>query len=341
MSKRIVIACDGTWNRPDELHGGRACPTNVVKLTRAIAPEGQEVFYERGVGTARFERLRGGMFGFGLSRNVRDCYRYLVEHYAPGDELYLFGFSRGAFTARSLAGFIGNSGILRPEHVARVDEAYELYRDREDPNKKPSGATARAFRAAYAHDDVPLRFVGVWDTVGALGIPLRIAALTKRWSFHDVRLGAHVETACHALSIDERRGPFEPTLWERQATAPATQTLTQVWFSGVHSDVGGGYPDSDLSDVPLRWMAERAAEAGLALNPGWEQATKPDALAQDHTSLKGFYRLMRPCVRDLTHTDGGSASKSSWRRMGELPGYHPDNLRAYLATDPPMTDVPG
>jgi uncharacterized protein (DUF2235 family) len=341
MSKRIVIACDGTWNRPDEVHHGRACPTNVVKLARAIAPEGQDVFYERGVGTARFERLRGGMFGFGLSRNIRDCYRHLAYNYDPGDELFLFGFSRGAFTARSLAGFIGNSGILRREHAGRVDEAYELYRDRDDPAKKPSGATARAFRANYSHDEVPIRFVGVWDTVGSLGIPLRVAALTKRWSFHDVRLGAHVETACHALSIDERRGPFEPTLWERQATAPKTQTLAQVWFSGVHSDVGGGYPESDLADVPLRWMAARAAAAGLVLNAGWEEATHPDALAQDHPSRKGFYRLMRPYERVLTGTDGGSAATSGWRRMGELPGYHPDNLRTYLATDPPMTEVPG
>jgi uncharacterized protein (DUF2235 family) len=341
MSKRIAIACDGTWNRPDEVHDGRACPTNVVKISRAIAPEGQEVFYERGVGTARSERLRGGMFGFGLSRNVRDCYRYLSTNYVPGDALYLFGFSRGAFTARSLAGFIGNSGILKPEHADRLDEAYELYRDREDPKKKPGGATAKAFRANYSHDEVPIRFVGVWDTVGALGIPLPVAALTKRWSFHDVRLGAHVETACHALSIDERRGPFQPTLWERQATAPKTQTLEQVWFSGVHSDVGGGYPDAGLADVPLRWMAARAAAAGLVLTPGWEQATQPDALGPDHTSFKGFYRLMRPCVRDLTHTDSGAASTSSWRRMRELPGYHPDNLRAYLATNPEMADAPG
>jgi uncharacterized protein (DUF2235 family) len=338
--KRIVMACDGTWNRPDAV-----CPTNVVKLHRAVAPVGpdgvaQRAFYEPGVGTARFERIRGGMFGFGLSRTVRDAYRLLATDYEPGDELYFFGFSRGAFTARSLAGLIGNCGILRPEHLDRLGEAYAIYRDRDDPAKKPSGDAARAFRARHCHDDVPIRFVGVWDTVGALGIPLRIAVLTKRWSFHDVRLGTHVRTACHALAIDERRGPFQPALWQRQAEAPPGQDLRQVWFSGVHSDAGGGYPDRGLGDITLLWMAEQAAAAGLALTGALTADARPDALAQQHESRKGFYRwLMRPFDRVLVGTAGGSAASSAWRRMREQPGYHPGNLRTYLATDPPLTAV--
>ena len=339
--KRIAIFCDGTWNRPDQVHGGRACPTNVVKLHRGVAERGadgveQLAFYEPGVGTGRFDRLRGGMFGVGLSANVKRCHAFLTDHYDIGDELYLFGFSRGAFTARSLAGLIGNSGIVRPEHRARLGEAYEIYRDRSDPSKKPSGQTAQEFRAARCFADVtPVRFIGVWDTVGSLGIPTRIGALTKRWSFHDVRLGMHVATACHALAIDERRGPFLPTLWEKQAGAPADQQLLQAWFAGVHSDVGGGYPDHALGDLPLQWMAKRAREAGLDVT----EDARPDALAPQHESYTSFYRLTRPRARTLVGTAGGQAAEAAWRRMQELPGYHPQNLRAYLATDPPHADV--
>lgn len=339
--KRIAIFCDGTWNRPDQVHHGVACPTNVVKLHRALpdaAADGTEqvAFYEEGVGTGRFDRLRGGMFGFGLSHNVRACHAFLTDTYNPGDALYLFGFSRGAFTARSLAGLIGNSGIVSPEHRDRLTEAYKIYQDRTDPTKKPSGDAARAFRNRYTYGEVtPIRFIGVFDTVGALGIPLRIAALTKRWSFHDVRLGTHVQTAAHALAIDERRGPFLPTLWEQQKEAPATQHLQQVWFSGVHSDVGGGYPDHGLGDLALRWMTAQANQAGLDLSP----RAQPDALAPQHESYKSFYRLTRPRARTLLNTAGGAAAESAWRRMRELPGYHPDNLRAYLATNPPHADV--
>lgn len=338
--KRIAIFCDGTWNRPDQVHHGVACPTNVVKLHRALPAIGadgldQVPFYEEGVGTGRWDHLRGGMFGLGLSANVRKCHAFLTDHYEPGDALYLLGFSRGAFTARSLAGLIGNSGIVRPEHRDRLTEAYKIYQDRSDPRQKPSGETARAFRAAYCHDDVPIRFVGVFDTVGALGIPLPIAALTKRWSFHDVRLGTHVRTAVQALAIDERRGPFLPALWEQQAEAPSTQELHQVWFSGVHSDVGGGYPDHGLADVALRWMARHATDAGLHLSP----PAQPDALAPQHESYKSFYRLTRPRARTLLGTAGGGVAESAWRRMRERPGYHPANLRAYLATDPPHVDV--
>jgi uncharacterized protein (DUF2235 family) len=338
--KRIAIFCDGTWNRPDQVHHGRACPTNVVKLHRVLPATGadgteQLPFYEPGVGTGRFERLRGGMFGFGLSANVRKCHAFLTDNYNSGDDLYLFGFSRGAFTARSLAGLIGNSGIVKPEHKDRLTEAYKIYQDRTDPTKKPSGGGAKAFRVAYCHDDVPIRFVGVFDTVGALGIPLPVAALTKRWSFHDVRLGMHVRTAAHALAIDERRAAFLPTLWEQQENSPSTQQLTQVWFSGVHSDVGGGYPDHGLGDVALRWMTEQANQAGLDVSP----PAQPDALAPQHESYKSFYRLTRPRARALLNTAGGAVAESAWRRMRERPGYHPKNLRAYLATDPPHADV--
>jgi uncharacterized protein (DUF2235 family) len=350
MTKRIVIACDGTWNRPDQVHDGQVSPTNVVKIALAVAPEGQQVFYERGVGTGRLDRIRGGAFGVGLSRNVRSAYRFLCQCYEPEDELFLFGFSRGAFTARSLAGLIGNCGILRPEHLDRVGDAYDLYKARAAPTK-PTGIEARLFRRSYAHEDTtPIAFIGVWDTVGALGIPLSIPILTKRWSFHDVQLGTHVQTAIHALAIDERRRPFVPTLWTQQPEAPATQTLEQVWFTGVHSDVGGGYPDPRLADIPLLWMAARARAAGLVLKEGWftptdapdqerrhaGQDVRPDALGERHDSFGGAYRVLGPGVRDLRPTERGAVASSAVRRVAEDPReYDPDNLRRYREAQPP------
>jgi uncharacterized protein (DUF2235 family) len=272
--KRLVVCCDGTWNKPDQLDDGLAAPTNVSKLALAVArrDEGgveQEVRYVRGVGTRRFERIRGGAFGFGLSRNVREAYRFLVGNYEPGDELFFFGFSRGAFTARSTAGLVRNAGILRPEHADRVEEAYKLYRARGE-SKRPNGDEALAFRSTYSHPDADIHFIGVWDTVGSLGIPIdgfRLPLLTKRWSFHDTTLSSRVRHAHHAIAIDERRGPFKPTLWERQAHAEG-QKLEQVFFAGVHCDVGGGYSDPALGEIPLLWMVDRARAAGLAFDAG-------------------------------------------------------------------------
>src|ERR1700709_315688 len=175
--KRLVICCDGTWNTPDETKGGNACPTNVTKLALAVADEdqggvSQRLYYHRGVGTSRGERFTGGAFGYGLSRDVRSAYRFIVDTYVPGDELFFFGFSRGAFTARSTAGFLRNVGVLRPENAHRLDEAYALYRDRATG---PQDVESELFRRSYSYEtssfSTRIRFIGVWDTVGALGIP--------------------------------------------------------------------------------------------------------------------------------------------------------------------------
>ena len=151
MPKRLVICCDGTWNTPDQVSGKRSTPTNVTKLALAIAtagPDGveQRVYYHPGVGTKRGERSRGGAFGLGLSRAVRDVYAYLVANFEPGDEIF-FGFSRGAFTARSSAGLVRNCRVLRPEHADRIDDAYRLYRSRQ---AHPRGTEARLFRRPSA-----------------------------------------------------------------------------------------------------------------------------------------------------------------------------------------------
>lgn len=351
MPKRLVVCCDGTWNRPDQLVDGIAAPTNVAKLALAVAREDgdgvkQRLHYQPGVGTRRFERIRGGALGLGLSRNVRECYRFLVESYEPGDELYLFGFSRGAYTARSTVGLVRNCGILRAEHGDRIGEAYRLYRARAD-RTKPDGVDAQVFRRMHSHPDADIHFVGVWDTVGSLGIPIdgiRLPYVTKLWSFHDTTLSSHVRHAYHALAIDEQRVPFKPTLWEQQPGA-AEQVLEQVWFAGVHCDVGGGYSDPALAEIPLLWMAERARAAGLAFEPDRLVAAgdglvdelrhvgaqvAPDALGQAHDSLGGFYRVLGRYRRPLA-SDGGFVASSAVRRQREASGYDPPGLADIVA----------
>jgi hypothetical protein len=271
VPKRLVVCCDGTWNTADQAISGHPSPTNVTKLALALAAEDaagarQCVYYHPGVGTSRWERLSGGAFGVGLSRNVLDGYRFLIDNYESGDLLYLFGFSRGAFTARSLAGLIRNSGILRRENVDRIDQAWALYRSSADT---PRGVAATLFRRAYSFEP-RIQFIGVWDTVGALGIPTFgprwlkpiVSRINHRWEFHDTKLSTRVKGAFQALAIDEQRAAFAPAVWHQQPGADG-QKLRQVWFTGVHCDIGGGYPETSLSDIALLWMADRTRPAGI------------------------------------------------------------------------------
>lgn len=352
-----MVCCDGTWNRPDQPAGGSSSPTNVAKLALGVAREDskgtlQLLFYQQGVGTRRFERVRGGAFGVGLSRNVRECYRFIVESYQPGDELYLFGFSRGAFTARSTAGLLRNSGILRPEHVGRIDDAYRLYRVR-GSRTHPRGIEAQLFRRMYSHEETDIRFIGVWDTVGSLGIPLAPPLLNRRWGFHDTTLSSHVRFAYQALAIDEKRKPFRPTVWKQQPDAGG-QTLEQMWFAGVHSDVGGGYREPELAEIALLWMVERARACGLAFDPDHlvprsgriDDARRrlgkdvaPDALGRIHESYKGVYRLAGPHRRSLTEPDGFAVASSADRRRRESADYAPPGLDDYVNADRPIATV--
>ncbi len=349
MPKRVVVCCDGTWNTPDELSGKQPAPTNVTKLALAISSHdaagvAQRVFYHPGVGTKRSERIRGGVFGFGLARNVCDVYRFLVENFEPGDEIFFLGFSRGAFTARSAAGFVRNSGILRPEHADRVKEAYALYRSRAS---HPRGIEARLFRSSYSYE-TRIRFIGVWDTVGALGIPLNglrfFNFLNRGTQFHDTDLSTTVDAAFHALAIDEKRQPFRPTLWTKQQSA-SPQQVEQTWFAGVHCNVGGGYADHSLSDIPLLWMVDKAVACGLVVDeavlkagpfagqPGTDPGTPtPNPLGALRESRTSFYRLLPPLIRPID----AEASKCEWAsssavtRLDSELGYPPPNLTEYL-----------
>jgi uncharacterized protein (DUF2235 family) len=304
MGKKLIICADGTWNTENETDQGHPSPTNVAKVARQLLPRDaddvvQMTYYHSGVGTNFGQRVSGGAFGAGLFQNVIDCYRFLIHNYEVGDRLYFFGFSRGAYTVRSLAGLVRNSGILKRGHEDEEPNAVALYRDY-SPATRPDSPASQRFRADHAiSNETPITFIGVWDTVGALGIPgldghLRLPAGVD-WQFHDVSLSRSVAHARHALSIHEHRAEFVPTLWEKQPKDPAhPQTLKQVWFPGVHSDVGGGYAESGLSDIALDWMVrEASAEAvGLSFSPTLATLLHPNPLAIEHESFSVLYKVI-------------------------------------------------
>lgn len=317
MPKKLIICADGTWNTQSDTDSGHPSPTNVVKIERALLPRDakqvqQVVFPIDGVGTSFGTFLRGGTLGRGLFANVQKCYQFLRTNYEPGDQLYFFGFSRGAFTVHSLAGLVRNSGILRRGEEKFEEEALGLYRDYNE-DTQPDAPKSVAFRRDHSHEAM-IDFIGVWDTVGSLGIPgldgrFRILRGLD-WQFHDVTLSKIVRRAHHALAIHEHRLDFVPTLWEQGADATAEQVLEQVWFSGVHSDVGGGYAidveeQGRLSDVTLEWMIDKAKAAGLEFDDSVltaEYDYEPNALADGHDSFKGFFAVRG----SLTGHQGGA-----------------------------------
>ncbi len=269
--KRLVVCCDGTWNKPDNV-----TITNVEKIARTVQSDPaatggsyQLVYYVSGVGAGSYEadRILGGAFGLGLFHNVIACYRFLAQNYEPGDEIFIIGFSRGAYTARSVAGMVGKVGLLTKLSLVeeRLPAAVHLYQQTSLPSGA-FGSSVEEFKHDHCHA-AKVHFLGVFDTVGALGIPgfMRFAP-----RFHDVQLSGQVERARHALAIDETRLKFAPTFWEAPEQPPGAPTtdarVKQVWFEGAHSDVGGGYPDTGLSDTSLLWMVREAHEAGLVFD---------------------------------------------------------------------------
>jgi uncharacterized protein (DUF2235 family) len=227
------------------------------------ADEVQQVkWYDEGVGSKWYDQFVGGAVGTGLELNIVQGYEFLAKNYEDGDQVYVLGFSRGAYTARSLVGMIRNCGLILPKHLAlRVAVAYGIYRTRDDD---ADSVTAKMFRAAFCRE-IKIKFVGVWDTVGALGIPLDILkdVNMKFYEFHDTQLSGIVENACHAIAVDEHRQDYDVCVWNPEV--PPQQKREQRWFIGAHCDVGGGYQDRRLSDLTLRWMQDKAGGLGLAL----------------------------------------------------------------------------
>jgi len=343
--KRLILCCDGTWNRADQRQNGVPCPTNVIHLAFRVAKRDgavdQVLFYDQGVGTGNFlDRLTGGAFGDGLVDNIFDAYRFLIANYEPGDAIYVFGFSRGAYTARSLCGMIRKCGILKRASILHYHEALTLYRRADCGPNDPESVGFRRKHSVVGEENIEIQFLGVWDTVGALGIPLRgLRWLSRRDDqFHDTELSGCVRNAYHALAIDEHRGSFEPTLWMYKPKP--NQTVRQVWFAGAHSDVGGGYPETGLSHIALRWMIEGARTAGLAFDPEvmGDYPLKLDASAAVHDSMKGFFRLTPGLDRPIGLGSGQhpapdptqSVHESAIEKWEADPNYRPKSLAEYL-----------
>ena len=342
--KRIVICADGTWNRPEkDLEKDQ--PTNVLKMARAIQPvadDGAEqvVFYDWGLGSYH-NGVSAGTLGEGINKNIQDCYRFIVQNYALGDQLFFFGFSRGAFTVRSLSGFINNCGILKRSKARMIPRAFEIYKS---PKIRPDDALSIAFRKNHSvhldPDKLPaedrrnytpeghakVHFIGVWDTVGALGVPLSVLSfLNEKHMFHDNKIGPNIRYARHALAVDERRDDFKPTIWNQR---PGVD-IQQVWFVGCHSDVGGGLPpDKDrsvLSDIPLGWIADEAGQAGLTISSHLGSRLKGKATASVHESYKGKWLLAGQYKRSVPrYLAIHSSVKARWDAD---PDYRPAKLK--------------
>ena len=312
--KRIALCLDGTWN--DNKAG--FVQTNVAKLQPLIAKVDangvrQISHYIPGIAntpgeTAQF--LKGAV-GFGIGDRIRDAYEKLVADYQPGDEIYLFGFSRGAFEARSLGTLITLFGVAKSVANFPFEEAWSLYRTR----ARRRGEDALDEVRAAAHYPVRIKCMGVWDTVGNIGNPFSSSGpIGRMFKFHDTRLSDSIDVGLHALSIDEIRGPFRPALWAlpKGQALPERQHIEQVWFAGTHCNVGGGFRETGLSDIALRWMVERtAATTGLAFDtPELIRSTRPDPLAPQHMSATGsifrwsrfvpFVRLVRQAIDGIS-----------------------------------------
>lgn len=307
MAKTWIVCIDGTWNQPGQRDKDpisakeEATSSNVVRTWEALADralartfyygsiapikprilftgvEG-EVIYLAGIGTSGTvkHQVLEGATGTGTSERIRDAYRFLAERYQPGDRIFGFGFSRGAFAVRSLAGLIGLAGLPTEPRAFKEEELLEIYEAYMD--SKPVD------KSLYGTADTPIDFLGVWDTVGALAFGRTLG------NFHRIS-PPNVTRVAHALALDEERERFEPAFWELPATA-ATQ-VDEVWFSGCHTNVGGGYVDPNLSNIALFWMLQSARDAGLPLDargiPGFD-VTNPRAIQRN--SYKEFYEGM-------------------------------------------------
>ncbi|WP_036482840.1 DUF2235 domain-containing protein [Myxosarcina sp. GI1] len=297
--KRLIVCCDGTWQSQNN-----KVATNVLKIAQAIETKGKDkkgneisqiLYYDQGIGAVpnygskqsflkntseRLQKLGGGAFGWGIDEKIEEAYIFLCLNYEPKDEIYLFGFSRGAYTVRSLAGLISYCGLLQRPDINHTADAYKIYRTKDETNRKQK---ADNFCSIHQIKDINIKFLGCWDTVGALGIPNIIPCfsidkyLTKKYKFHNNKLSSIIENARHAIAIDEKRSALEVTLM-KPGDGFEEKSLKQVWFPGDHGCVGGGSDEIielsdgcqlntlDLSKVALEWMAEEAKQLDLDLD---------------------------------------------------------------------------
>jgi uncharacterized protein (DUF2235 family) len=336
--RRLIACIDGTWNSEREQSKFFSYPSNVERVHQLLVNDGerQRVLYLPGVGTRGYsDRLIGGIWGAGTLARLRSVYRTLCENYNPGDQIALFGFSRGAFAARAIAGLIGTVGILRWDKFDHIKEAFSYYQN----PKKLKSSTFQDFRDRYtwAERDVTVLFVGLWDTVirhGPILLPMRWLierAVHHRLGLLDASAGGHVQNVAHALALDEKRAAFSvirittlPFQRRQHWLVEGRQTVEELWFAGSHSDVGGGCQESRSSEYSLRWIVNRAMRAGLVFKempPSCEDAYK----APLNPSRTGIWRFLPSRRRVVLESDRIHESvrlrmcATSYRPMAELP----------------------
>jgi uncharacterized protein (DUF2235 family) len=340
IMKRLICCTDGTWDKPGDTIAGKSLDSNVCLLYNAIEEIDQSGIqqlkvYDTGVGSGPGikDQLSGGITGAGLDAKIKDVYTFLMLNYKEGDEIYLFGFSRGAYTARSLAGFIRNCGILKPEKIDLVDRAYNLYRNRNDYTT-PDSDMMRSFRNKFCIEDITrIKFIGVWDTVGSLGIPVPWfnSYNLEEYKFHDITLSSTIDYAYQALAVDERRVNFEPSIWQlsENTTTGSATVLEQRWFSGVHCNVGGGYENRGLSNNTLQWMVEKARAVGLGFTNSKLTDYLPDTLATMGNSYTWMYWVRKKIWRPVNQLKNSFQviDDSVYERMKKYKDYYPGNIK--------------
>ncbi|GAC1358131.1 MAG: DUF2235 domain-containing protein [Acidobacteriaceae bacterium] len=331
MGKRIVLCADGTWNTPHGLTA-QANDTNVRKLFCSLADLPEQLrFYDSGVGTdgTPIDHLTGGAMGEGLFHKIQENYQFLAHVWDPSDDIYLFGFSRGAYTARSLGGMLARFGVpTKNFDNMMVRNIFTAYRQT-DPAQRAS--LQEHLNQQYGMQDVSIRMIGVWDTVGSLGIPGLLFSIfdQKRYGFLDTSLHKCIQKAYHAVSIDEKRAQFMPTLWTEldQSERPNDEQLQQVWFPGCHCDVGGSYTEEKLSDVTLSWMMQKAILCGLTFT----EAAKQQYLRLDPENALGpahdEWKLVPWGIPSHRKVPAGAVMASTVQsRLAKMPEYKPGNL---------------
>ncbi len=316
-SRNLVIGFDGTWNEPQQTSEGEPAPTNVVKFMRAMKkPAGRmRRYYDKGVGTRAWESLPGGIVGYGLDKRVLGGYRFLHNCFRDAgfshdqNKIFVIGFSRGAYTARRLAGLVNHCGL--PKNSSDLELGLEIYREKNTEMVKSLKKSGRFF-------DIGIEMVGVWDTVKATNDP----------DYNDDLLPGCVNAGYHAIAIDEKRKSFPILRWKNDARA------LQNWFAGVHSDVGGGYANPGLSDIALKWMIYRANSHGLDFKKSYldnDVDPRPDSLL--HTSHKGIWKALGTDTRTILARD--FVHRSVAERLDAKDDYHPANLPAKPRYWPP------
>jgi uncharacterized protein (DUF2235 family) len=355
MPKWLVLCLDGTWNTIPSDANQQSAATNVLRFHDSLArqsPNGLEQLlrYDSGVGTNWWEQLRGGGIGKGIDRIIKNAYRWLASNYAVHDHIAIVGFSRGAYAARSLVGLIRNCWLLdrtavaqvarmdrrKLEHSRKYDDAmldlsrraYEIYRT----GPESDGSAAQDFRTKYGLL-AKIRFLGLWDTVGALGIPnwvFKQFLSSQKYAFHDTKLSGMVERAYHAIAIDEHRHDYAATLWDTKPEHHSDQIMDQCWFAGAHADVGGGYADRSLADITLRWMKEKGQIAGLGFVEDVATADEDRHHGPIHDSYDEFLgslysRLQERYFRPMGKTCGERLHRSVVLRHAADSGYRPSN----------------